>query len=131
MTGRDIETQACFIIEQMLQAIPAVSDLRISYQMRGDNACPDILAEVEIEGPSKGSRTVPYTLLFEVKSNGQPRWARIAAVQLTRYVQQAHARGSREPTAFLLLPMYPKHPPLYYKGMATAILTLLVTGNSR
>ncbi|MXW82776.1 MAG: hypothetical protein F4246_05465 [Rhodothermaceae bacterium] len=104
MTGRDVETQAVPMIEQMLRAIPAVSDLRISYQRRVDNAGPDILAEVEIEGPSKGSRTVPYALFFEVKSNGQPRWARIAAVQLTRYVQQAHARGVPRAYGILVAP---------------------------
>ncbi len=43
--------------------------------------------------PSKGRRTALYTLLFEIKANGQPRWARIAADQLTRCVQQAHAKG--------------------------------------
>ena len=93
VTERDIHTQAGPLIEQTLRAIPAVFDLRISNQVRIDTARPDFLAEVEIEGPSKGSRTVPYTLIFEVKANGQPRWARIAAAQLTRYVQQAHARG--------------------------------------
>ena len=67
MTERDVENQAGPIIEQLLRAIPAVSDLRISYQNRIDNERPDILAEVEIEGPSKGSRTVPYALIFEVK----------------------------------------------------------------
>ena len=41
MTEGDVETQAGPIIEQLLRAIPAVSDLRISYQKRIDNARPD------------------------------------------------------------------------------------------
>ena len=131
MTASEVEALAGFLIEQMLRAIPAVSDLRISDQMLFDTARPDLLVEVEFKSSSKRRRTDPYTLLFEVKANGQPRWARISADQLTRYVQQAHERGSREPMESSLLRSYPKHPPPYYESRVTAISTLRATDNSR
>ena len=93
MTGREIHTHAGSLIEQVLRAIPAVSDLRITDQTRLGPVSPDFLAEVELKNPSNGGGTVPYTLLVEVNANGQPRWARIAADRLTRYVQRAHAEG--------------------------------------
>ena len=100
----NVHTRATSLIEQTLHDIPAVSDVRIEEGVRLGESSVDFLVKVWTQGEAETSGTAHFTLLFEVKASGQPRWARSAADELSRYVEQADASGCPQAYGLFIAP---------------------------
>ncbi len=88
----------------MLRDIPIVREIRLKAEMRVGGLSPDLVVEVWKQGESRSSRAARVTLIFEVKASGQPRWARMAAAQLSRYIEQVTEHGQPPVYGLLVAP---------------------------
>lgn len=99
-----VHTRATSLIEQTLRDIPTVREVRLKAGPRLKESTLDLVVEVWKQGESRGSRAAHFTLVFEVKASGQPRWARLAAVQLSRYIEQMVEHGHPSVYGLLVAP---------------------------
>ncbi len=73
------ETRAGEALRQVLEKIPIVEIEGIEYEAGSGHWKPDVVALLRVDGRQ-------YQLICEFKSNGQPRYARAALLQLREYV---------------------------------------------
>ena len=93
MKETEIQNRSGPLIEQTLRNIPAVRNVRLKAKLCLGHANVDFLVEIWAKGEPEGKGTAHHTLIVEVKANGQPRWAKVAADELDRYLQQAAESG--------------------------------------
>jgi hypothetical protein len=79
---KDEEVRASEALRQLLEKIPIVEIEEITSEAASSQWRPDIVARLLVEGR-------PRVLVCEYKSNGQPRYARSALLELREYVQQS------------------------------------------
>ena len=84
----DVQNRAGLLLEETLRAVPAVTDVRVEGERRLGDQKIDLFAEVWLKGSA--GKAARHMLIVEVKANGQPRWARVAADVLDRHLQQAY-----------------------------------------
>lgn len=110
----ELHTQASPLVEQTLSQIPAVSSVQVKGEVQLGELRIDLLAEVEVIGSSGSRGGARHAVIVEVKASGQPRWARSAAEQLDRYVEEAAEQGHPNPYGLFVAP--------YVSEAAAAIL---------
>src|SRR5215204_4422228 len=84
----DLERRAADALKALLTQVPVIKLKKVELESGGSDRGIDILAHVEVSGRR-------HALVCEVKSNGQPRFARIALLQLRNYVD--HYRNHATP----------------------------------
>lgn len=87
-----IQNRAGRLLEEVLCAVPTVSNVLVEAEQRLGDEKIDYLAEVWLKG--KTGKAARHVLIVEVKANGQPRWARAAADVLDRHLRQAIEVGA-------------------------------------
>ncbi|KHK48572.1 hypothetical protein PI87_27780 [Ralstonia sp. A12] len=81
-----VERQAAEALHQLLEQVPVID--HVDVQTQGADAVVDIVAQADVMGKN-------HTLLCEVESSGQPRYARMALLQLRD--ELAHRGGAVPP----------------------------------
>lgn len=98
----DVQDRAGPLIEELLRAVPAVRSVRVDLEQRLGDEQVDLLAEVWVKGSA--GKAAHHVLVVEVKANGQPRWARVAADMLDRYLGGATEPGAPHPYGVFVAP---------------------------
>jgi hypothetical protein len=84
----ELDRHAAEVLSTLLQQVPAIQLNDIQHEFpHGENAV-DLVAHINIDGR-------PHSIVCEVKAIGQPRYARIAALQLRNYVN--HSKTAATP----------------------------------
>lgn len=76
---KDLERRAADALRALLREVPVIKLKNMELEAGGPDRQIDILARIEVSGRR-------HTLVCEVKSSGQPRFARMALLQLRNYV---------------------------------------------
>jgi hypothetical protein len=79
---KDGGIRASAALRQLLEKVPIVEIQDIASEAASSQWQPDIVARLLVDGR-------PHVLVCECKSNGQPRYARSALLELRNYVQQS------------------------------------------
>lgn len=77
----DVEIRASEVLRKLLEQLPIVEIGRMELEPAAGNWTPAFLAHLTTAGR-------PHVLVCDVKSNGQPRYVRMALLQLRDYVAQ-------------------------------------------
>lgn len=89
------------VLLETLQKVPSIMEVQLAEQARHADDGVDLVAEVRTKGIDE---PISRTLVVEVKSNGQPRWARIAADQLSRYIRNTAGPKEGQPYGVFIAP---------------------------
>ncbi len=115
---KSIETRAIAALRALLEQVPAISVLSVTNEAASGVSEIDILVHFDAAGRQ-------HRLACEVKANGQPRYVRAAASQLSRYV----ARQSPGTIPILIAPYLSPHAQSICRAEGVGFLDL--EGNAR
>lgn len=76
---KDTETRAAEALRDLLEKVPILRVEGIDAEVMSGDWRPDLIARLRVDGR-------PHLLICEYKSNGQPRYARSALLELRNYV---------------------------------------------
>lgn len=88
---KELEARAGEVLRQLLAQIPIIEIEDIEHRVASTKWEPDLIAHIQADGR-------PHLLICEFKSNGQPRHARTALLELREYVAQ---RGPEASSIFM------------------------------
>jgi hypothetical protein len=83
---KDLDQQAAVALRALLQEVPAIKIREVNIEPAGPDRGIDILAKINVSGQR-------YSIVCEVKSNGQPRHVRMGLLQLRNYVAHHEPRS--------------------------------------
>lgn len=84
---KETEARAAEALRTLLANVPILQVEGIACEAREHGWQPDLIARLTVDGR-------PHQLVCEVKSNGQPRYARSALLELRNYVAQVEPRAT-------------------------------------
>jgi hypothetical protein len=83
---KDTEARAEEALRQLLASIPVVAMKGVEHGGATTERRPDLLARIKVAGRA-------HQLVCEVRSSGQPRYARAALLELGEYAMQRHPQA--------------------------------------
>jgi len=84
---KDVQDQGSQALLRLLEKIPSLHIEGVDTEVRQGNNRLDLVVQLDVDGR-------PHRLIGEWKTNGQPRYARMALMQLRRYLDQQDSEAT-------------------------------------